>query len=311
MEERLFVEKYRPQTVDDCVLPSRIKDVFKEYVRRKDIPNLMLCGKPGTGKTAVAFAMCKEIGLNYLHINASDENGIDILRNKIKNYATTVSLTGGKKVIILDEADGLSAAMQDGLRAALESFSSNCTFILTCNFKSKIIEAIHSRCAIIDFSLRADEKPKIAAEFFKRICHILDLENITYDKTVVGKIIEKFFPDMRRTIGELQRFSVTGTIDAGTLAQIVDIRNLSNLVKALKEKDFKETRKWVVLNSDVSSEFIFRKIYEGLYDFLEPEYIPQAILIIAKYQYQAAFCADQEINTLACLVEMLVDLKFK
>jgi DNA polymerase III delta prime subunit len=310
-QEFLFVEKYRPRKVADCILPERLKKVFQEYVDKKSIPNLLLTGTAGTGKTTVALAMCKEIGLDYLFVNSSEERGIDTLRTKIKGFASTVSLTDNKKVIILDEADYITPEAQAALRGAIEEFSSNCTFILTCNFKAKLIDAIHSRCSVIDFTLKADEKPKMAAQFFKRITDILAKENIQYDKAAVIKLVEKYFPDYRRTLNELQRFGSSGSIDAGVVAQISDVRNLADLVKTLKEKDFSGMRKWVVINNDIDPSRIFRKIYDGLTEYMKPDSIPQCVVVLGKYQYQAAFVADQEINLVACLTEIMVDCEMK
>jgi len=270
----------------------------------------MLTGTAGVGKTTVALAMCDEIGVNNLFINSSDERGIDTLRTKIKGYASTISLTGGRKVIILDEADYLTPEAQAGLRGAIEEFSSNCTFIFTCNFKSRLIDALHSRCSVIDFSLNKDEKPEMAALFLKRIEQILTQEKITYDRPAVVKIIQKFFPDYRRTLNELQRYSNSGSIDAGIVSQVSDIRKISELVKNLKEKNFAEMRKWVVVNSDIEPARVYRKIYDSLYEYLKPNSIPQAVVILAKYQYQSAFVADQEINLVACLTEIMVDCEF-
>ena len=310
MEEFLWVEKYRPKTVSECILPDRLKTPFQEYVNRKTIPNLLLTGGAGVGKTTVAKAMCNEIGLSYMHINASRENGIDTLRTKIVNYASTVSLSGTRKVIILDEADGLTPSAQEAFRGTIEEFSSNCSFILTCNFKNKLIEPMHSRSAVIDFSLRPDEKPKMASAFFKRLGEILDKEQVTYDKAVLVKIVEKYFPDFRRTLGQLQHFASTGPIDASTLTQVTDVKKINELVAALKAKNFKDMRKWVVLNSDVEASQIFRKVYDGLYDYMKPEYIPQAVIILGRYQFQAGFVADQEINTVAALTELMVECEF-
>jgi len=306
-DEFLFVEKYRPRKVSECILPERLKTVFQDYVNSNSIPNLMLTGTAGVGKTTVAIAMCEEIDLNYIFINSSEERGIDTLRTKIKNFASTVSLTGNRKVIILDEADYITPEAQAALRGAIEEYSSNCTFIFTCNFKSRLIDALHSRCSVIDFTLKSDEKPKMASMFFRRICEILDVEGIEYDKSIIVKIVEKFFPDYRRTLNELQRYSSSGRIDSSVLVQVSEVKSIADLVKALKEKNFSGMRKWVALNSDIDPSRIYRKIYDGLYDSMKPESIPQAVLIIAKYQYQAAFVADQEINLVACLTEIMVD----
>lgn len=306
-EEFLWVEKYRPKTVAECVLPERLKTVFQKYVDDKQIPNLMLTGTAGVGKTTVAKAMCEEIGLSYLLINSSEERGIDVLRTKIKNYASTVSFRGGRKVIILDEADYLTPEAQAGLRGAIEEFSSNCTFILTCNFKSRLIDALHSRCSVIDFKLEASEKSRMAAQMFTRVCKILTTENVKFEKAVVAKIVERHFPDYRRTLNELQRYATHGDINAGILTQINDVQKLSELVTQLKDKNFGGMRKWVANNSDVEPAQIFRRIYDGLYDYFKPESIPQAVVTLAKYQYQSAFVADQEINLVACLTELMVD----
>jgi DNA polymerase III delta prime subunit len=309
-KEFLWVEKYRPKKIVDCVLPDRIKKVFREYVNNKAIPNLMLTGTAGVGKTTAAIAMCEEIGLDYIFINSSEERGIDTLRTKIKGYASTVSFSGDKKVIILDEADYITPEAQAALRGAIEEFSSNCTFIFTCNFKSKLIEAIHSRCSVIDFTLKPDEKPRMAAQFFTKLLTILNAEKVQYDKQVIIKIVEKYFPDYRRTLNELQRYSASGTIDAGVIAQVTDIRNINDLVKYLKEKNFSEMRRWVVSNADDPAR-VYRKIYDGLYEYMKPESIPQAVVILAKYQYQSAFVPDQEINLVACLTEIMVDCEMK
>jgi DNA polymerase III delta prime subunit len=304
------VEKYRPSTINDCILPDRLKKPFQEYVNNKEIPNLMLTGTAGVGKTTVARAMCDEIGINHLYINASENRGIDVLRTTIRNYASTVSLTGGKKVIILDEADYMTPDAQAAMRGAIEEFAANCTFIFTCNFKSKLIEAIHSRCSVIDFALRNDEKAKMASQLMKRMEHILTQESVTYDKAVLAKIIEKFFPDYRRTLNELQRYSSSGSLDAGIVAQLSDVRKIGDLVKHLKDKNFSEMRKWCVANSDIEPARIYRKIYDGLYEYMKPHSIPQAVVTIGKYQYQSAFVADQEINLVACLTELMVECEY-
>lgn len=309
-QEFLWTERYRPKKISDCILPDRIKKIFQSYVDNNTIPNLMLTGSAGVGKTTVARALCEELGINHLFINSSEERGIDILRTKIKSYASTISLTGGRKVIILDESDYLTADAQAALRGAIEEFSANCTFIFTCNFKSRLIDALHSRCSVIDFTLQKDEKPKMAVMLMKRLGNILEKENVTYDKTVLAKIIEKFFPDYRRTLNELQRYSSSGAIDAGIISQVSDVRKINDLVSYLKAGNFSEMRKWVVSNSDIEASRIYRSVYDSLYEYLKPESIPQAVVIIAKYQYQAAFVADQEINLVACLTEMMVDVDF-
>lgn len=309
-DEFLWVEKYRPHKIADCILPARLKDTFQEYVNKKQIPNLMLTGKAGVGKTTVAKAMCEEIGLNFMFINSSSERGIDVLRTKITNYASTMSLVGGHKVIILDEADNLTHDAQLALRATMEAFSNNCTFILTCNFASKLIDAIHSRCATVDFNLKSAEKPVMAATMYKRVIEILTLENVTFDKGAVAKVVEKYFPDYRKTLGELEKIAVSGSIDAGIVAQLNDIRKIGDLIKTLKDKNFGEMRKWCVVNSDIEPERIYRRIYDGLYEYLKPNSIPQAVVIIGRYQYQAAFVADQEINMVACLTELMVDCEY-
>lgn len=308
--EFLWTERYRPQKVNDCILPERLKKVFQSYVDSKTIPNLMLTGSAGVGKTTVALAMCEEIGLNHLFINSSEERGIDTLRTKIKGYASTMSLTGGRKVIILDEADYLTPDAQAALRGTIEEFSENCSFIFTCNFKSRLIDALHSRCSVIDFSLHADEKPKMALQLFKRLENVLKTESIEYDKNVLQQIVSKYFPDYRRTLNELQRYSSDGKIDANMLAQISDVRKISELVGFLKAQHFTEMRKWVVSNSDIEPARIYRKVYDSLYEYFKPASIAQAVVILARYQYQSAFVADQEINLVACLTELMVDCEY-
>ena len=310
MEHLLWVEKYRPSTVEDCILPDAIKSTFLEYVNRKEIPNLLLSGTAGVGKTTIAKALCEDVGCDYIVINGSDESGIDVLRNKIKNYASSVSFTGGRKVIIIDEADYLNPnSTQPALRGAIEEFSSNCSFIFTCNFKNRIIDPIHSRCSVIDFKLNGS-KAKMASQFFKRVEWILEQENVTYDKQVVAAVITKHFPDNRRILNELQRYSVSGVIDKGILGNVADIQ-LDALNIALKDKDFGSARKWVTANLDNDPTKIYRKLYDGLYELLKPQSVPQLVLILAKYQYQAAFVADAEINLMACITEIMVDAEFK
>jgi DNA polymerase III delta prime subunit len=310
MEHLLWVEKYRPSTIEDCILPDAIKETFQEFVKRKEIPNLLLSGTAGVGKTTVAKALCNEIGCDYIIINGSDESGIDVLRNKIKNYASSVSLMGGRKVVIIDEADYLNPnSTQPALRGAIEEFASNCSFIFTCNFKNRIIDPIHSRCSVIDFKINGS-KPKMAAQFFKRVEGILQQENIEYSKDVVAAVITKHFPDNRRILNELQRYSASGSIDKGMLSSVSDIQ-LADLLRALKDKDFASARKWVTNNLDNDPARIFRKLYDSLYESLKPQSVPQLVLILAKYQYQAAFVADSEINLIACLTEIMVDCEFK
>jgi DNA polymerase III delta prime subunit len=310
-EEFLWVEKYRPHRIGDCVLPDRIKNAFREYVNKGEIPNLLLSGPAGCGKTTAAMAMCDEIGCNYLFINSSEERGIDVLRTKVVGYASTVSLTGGRKVIILDEADGLTPDTQDALRGVIEKFAGNCSFIFTCNFKAKIKDAIHSRCSVVDFTLKSSEKPIMAAKMFKRVNEILKIEGVEYDKQVLIKIVEKYFPDYRRLLNELQRHAVSGNIDAGVVSQLDGIKSLSELIKALKDKDFGTMRKWVVVNSDIDPSRIYRSVYDGLNEYLKPESIPAAVVTLAKYQYQSAFVADQELNLVACLTEIMVECEIK
>ena len=309
MNQLLWTEKYRPQTINDCILPERLKKPFQEYVNQKNIPNLLLTGGAGVGKTTVAKAMCKEIGCDYLVINGSDESGIDTFRTKIKNYASSMSLAGGRKVIIIDEADYLNPnSTQPALRNAIEEFSENCSFIFTCNYKNRIIEPLHSRCAVIEFSLRNGEKAKMAAAFFKRIQTVLQSESVDFDDAVIAELIKKHFPDFRRVINELQRYSQFGKIDTGILAQIGDV-SINEIVKSIKEKDFGAIRKWVA-SHEVDSNTLFRKLYDNLYETLKPQSIPQAVLVLADYQYKAAFVADQEINTVACLTELMVNCEF-
>jgi DNA polymerase III delta prime subunit len=310
MNEALWVEKYRPHTIADCILPDEYKTTFQSYVDRKEIPHLLLCGGPGTGKTTVARALCDEIGCDYLMINGSDESGIDTFRTKIKNYASAMSMTGGKKVIIIDEADYLNPnSTQPAMRAAMEEFAHNCTFIMTCNFKNRIIEPLHSRCAVIEFRLRKDDKPKMAAQFMKRAAEILASEKVPFDKAVLVEVVKKHFPDYRRILNELQRYSVSGKIDSGILTSIADV-SINELVTSLKDQNFSAMRKWVADFGGDDPAKIYRKIYDSLYDIMDKSTIPNAVLILAKYQYQAAFVADQELNLTACLTEMMVECKF-
>ena len=310
-EHMLWVEKYRPQKIEDCILPEAIKATFQEFVIKKEIPNLLLCGTAGVGKTTIAKALCEEIGCDYIVINGSDEGRmIETFRTKIKNYGSSMSLSGGRKVIIIDEADYMNAdSVQPALRGAIEEFASNCSFIFTCNFKNRIIDPIHSRCTVIDFKPNGS-KAKMATQFFKRVEWILNQEEVTYDKQVVAAVITKHFPDNRRILNELQRYSAGGTIDKGILASVSDVQ-LTDLITSLKGKDFGGCRKWVTNNLDNDQTRIFRGLYDNLYELLKPGSVPQLVLILAKYQYQSAFVADHEINLIACLTEIMVECEFK
>ena len=308
-EHMLWVEKYRPQTIEDCILNDNLKKTFQEFVNKKEIPNLLLCGTAGVGKTTVARALCNEIGCDYIIINGSDENGVDAVRNKIKNYASSMSLHGGRKVVILDEADYLTPNAQAILRAGIEEFATNCSFIFTCNFKNRIIDPLHSRCTVIDFKANGS-KAKMATAFFKRVEGILKEEGISYDREVVAAVITKHFPDNRRILNELQRYGASGTIDKGILASVSDVQ-LGELTKSLANKDFASCRKWVTNNLDNDPARIFRTLYDTLYEQLKGGSVPQLVLILAKYQYQAAFVADHEINLMACLTEIMVECEFK
>ena len=311
-QEFLFVEKYRPQNIEDTILPESIKSTFREFVKQEQIPNLMLCGSAGCGKTTIAKALCNELGADFIVINGSDEGRlIDTLRTKIKNFASTVSFDTQRKFVILDEADYLNPqSTQPALRGFIEEFHKNCGFILTCNFKNRIIEPLHSRCSVVEFKIPNEEKPKLAAEFFKRIGVILEEEKVEFSVKAVAGIIEKFFPDWRRCLNELQRYSASGKIDAGILVNISD-ENLKEMSSFLKEKEFGNLRKWVANNLDNDPSRIYRKIYDTLYNKLEPVSVPQLVLIIADYQYKSAFVADQEINLLACMTEIMSNVRFK
>ena len=313
MSDFIWVEKYRPTTIDECILPKSIKKTFQDFVDRGEIPNMLLSGPPGIGKTTVAKALCNQLGADYYVINGSDEGRfLDTVRTNAKNFASTVSLTSESKhkVIIIDEADNTTSDVQLLLRASIEEFSKNCRFIFTCNYKNKIIDPLHSRCTVVDFSINKKDKPTIAAQFFARINYILDKENIKSNKKVVAELISKHFPDWRRVLNECQRYSVGGEIDSGILASFSDV-SINELTKSLKEKNFSEVRKWVNANLDNDTTLLFRRIYDSLYETLVVSSIPAAVLVLAKYQYQVAFVADQEINLLACLTEIMVECEFK
>lgn len=306
----LWVEKYRPAKVADCVLPQSLKETFSTLVSTGNLPNMLFTGTAGVGKTTVAKALCKELDLDYIVVNGSEEGNIDTLRNKIKHFASTVSLQGGYKVVILDEADYLNPqSTQPALRGFIEEFSNNCRFILTCNFKNRIIEPLHSRCSVYEFAIPNAEKPAIAAGFFKRTMDILESEGITFDQRVVATLVEKYFPDFRRVLNELQRYSLSGTIDAGILVNLSE-DNVKILVAHLKDKDFKGMRKWVVDNIDTEPAAIFRKIYDNMLTYMKPQSVPNAVLILADYQYKNAFVADHELNIVACMVELMANVEF-
>tara|TARA_B100000900_G_scaffold287789_1_gene246801 strand:+ start:384 stop:1319 length:936 start_codon:yes stop_codon:yes gene_type:complete len=311
METFLWVEKYRPKTVDECILPTELKKTFSEFVKDKHIPNLILSGSAGTGKTTIAKAMVEEIGSTWMIINGSEESGIDVLRTKIKNFASTVSLEGGRKYIILDEADYLNPqSTQPALRGFMEEFHKNCGFILTCNYKNRLIEPLQSRCSNVDFTIRNGERIKLAEKFFGRVQDILGQEQIKFEPKAIAELINKFFPDWRRCLNELQRYSSSGQIDAGILVNLSS-ENIKELIGFLKAKEFTNVRKWIVNNLDNDPARIFRTIYNSLYDNLDHSTIPHAVVIIADYQHKSAFVADQEINMLACMTELMSQVKFK
>ena len=312
-DEFLWVEKYRPKTIEECILPEQTKKTFLEFLNKGEIPNMLLAGPAGCGKTTVAKALCNQLGVDVYVINGSDEGRfLDTVRNNAKNFASTVSFSSESKhkVIIIDEADNTTPDVQLLLRASIEEFSNNCRFIFTCNYKNKIIEPLHSRCAVIEFGIKGKQKQEIATCFFKRLNSILEQEKIETDKKVLAQLINNHFPDWRRVLNECQRYSVGGKIDSGILATFTDVQ-VNDLVKNLKEKNFPQVRKWVVDNLDNDTSVLLRRIYDSLYESLVPSTIPAAVLIIAKYQYQIAFVADQEINLLACLTEIMVECKFK
>jgi DNA polymerase III delta prime subunit len=310
-KEFLWVELYRPTKISECILPKGIQKTFSEIVKSGELPNMMFSGTAGVGKTTVARALCNELGLDHIVINGSEEGNIDTLRGKIKQFASTVSLQGGYKVVILDEADYLNPqSTQPALRGFIEEFSMNCRFILTCNFKNRIIEPLHSRCSVYEFSIPNGEKPAIASAFFKRLTNILDQESVAYEPQALATLIEKYFPDWRRVLNECQRYSISGKIDAGVLVNLSD-QNVKGLMKSLKEKDFKTMRKWVVDNIDTEPQAIFRKVYDSMVEYLQPQSIPQVVLILADYQYKNSFVADHEINVVACMTELMASADWK
>lgn len=311
-EQFLWVEKYRPQNIDDCVLPEALKKTFKDYIAQGELPTFLFSGTAGVGKTTVAKALCNEVGAEYIMINGSDEGrSIDVLRTTIKSFASTVSLTEAKKIVIVDEADYMNAqSVQPALRNFIEEFSNNCRFIFTCNFKNRIIEPLHSRCAVVDFKIDTADKQQIAAQFFKRATQILKQEEVEFDPKVVAQLITKHFPDYRRILNELQRYSVSGKIDSGILVNMSE-ESFKDLIKNMKEKNFPEVRKWVGKNSDADTTSLFRELYDTAANIIEPASIPQLVLILADYQYKAAFVADHELNIMAALTEVMAQCKFK
>jgi DNA polymerase III delta prime subunit len=307
----LWVEQYRPKTVDECILPKTLKSQLQSYVNKQDISNLILAGGPGVGKTTAARAMLEQIGATYMFINGSEESGIDVLRTKIKNFASTVSLEGGRKYLILDEADYLNPqSTQPALRGFMEEFHSNCGFILTCNYKNKLIAPLHSRCSVVDFTIPKSEKASLAHQFFQRAVSILKENEIKYNEKVVAELINTHFPDWRRILNELQRYSVSGEIDAGILVNLGE-KNIKDLMGMMKKKEFTNVRKWVVDNIDNDPVTMFRAVYDNMYDYLEPSTIPHVVIILGEYQYKNAFVADPEINMVACLTEIMARGKFK
>ena len=311
METFLWVEQYRPSDVSSCILPKKLKDTFSEFIVQGDVPNLILSGGSGVGKTTIAKAMLDELDCTHMMINGSEESGIDVLRTKIKNFASTVSLHGGRKYIILDEADYLNPqSTQPALRGFMEEFHKNCGFVLTCNYKNRLIEPLHSRCSVIEFTIPNSEKPKLASEFMKRVALILDEQKVKYDERVVAEVINKYFPDWRRILNELQRYAPSGTIDAGILVNIAEV-NIKELMVSMKNKEFTNVRKWVVDNLDNDPVKLYRRIYDNLYNYVDGSSIPHVVVILADYQYKSAFSADQEINMLACLTEIMAKVNFK
>jgi len=309
-DEFLWVEKYRPQKIEDTILPTGLKTTFEKILEAGEMPNMLFSGTAGTGKTTVAKALCNELGLDFIIINGSEEGNIDTLRGKIKQFASSVSLQGGHKVVILDEADYLNPqSTQPALRGFIEEFSNNCRFVLTCNFKNRIIEPLHSRCSVYDFTIPNGEKPTIASLMFERTTEILNREGVTYAKPVLAELVNRYFPDYRRVLNECQRYSVSGSIDSGILVNLSN-ESIKSLMTFLKDKNFKMMRQWVVDNIDTEPQAIFRKIYDNMNDYLQPHSIPQVVLILADYQYKNAFVADHELNVVACMTELMASAEW-
>jgi len=309
----LWVEKYRPKVIDDCILPQTIKDVFKGFVSQGELPNLLLTGSAGVGKTTIAKALCDQIGASYIMINGSDEGRfLDTVRNRIRTFASTVSLTSGAshKVVIIDEADNTTNDVQLSLRAAVEEFHNNCRFIFTCNFINKIIEPLHSRCTVVDFRVKNGQSVVLQGQFFERLRTILKKEDVTFEDKVLAKLIRRYYPDWRRLINECQRYAANGSIDSAILVDVADV-NFDDLLVSLKQKDFKTVKTWVVQHMDNDPSMIMRKIYDSLYDVLKPNSIPEAVLVIAKYMRDISNVPDQEINMLACLTEIMMTCEFR
>ena len=311
MDEFLWVEKYRPKKIEDCILPASIKSTFKQLVDSGETQNLLLCGGPGCGKTTVAKALCHEMDSEFMMINCSEDGNIDTLRTTIRNFASTVSMSGGKKVVILDEFDYSNPqSTQPALRGFIEEFSKNCRFILTCNYKNRIIEPLHSRCTVVEFKIPIDQRPQMASQTYERVTKILKQEGVPFEDKVIAKLIMKHFPDIRRILNELQRYSVSGKIDVGILSELGDI-SIKQLISSMKSKEFGKVRSWVVEHLDNDQTQVFRKIYDGLYTHMKDHSIPEAVLILAEYQYKSAFVADHEINMVACLTELMMRCEFK
>lgn len=310
-DEFLFVEKYRPKTIEETILPADLKQVFQKFIDQKNIPNLILSGTAGVGKTTVARAMLEELGCDYIVINGSMNGNIDTLRNEILNFASSVSLSGGRKYVILDEADYLNAnSTQPALRNFMEEFSKNCGFILTCNFKNKIIEPLHSRCSLVDFKISKKDMAKLATKFMKRLVFILDNEGIKFDKAVIAELISKYFPDWRRTLNEIQRYSVTGSIDSGILVNLQET-SIKELIGYMKDKNYTEIRKWVKNNIDTDVDVLYNEFYSSASEYFTPRSIPLLVVTVAKYQYQNAFSANPEINFAAFCAEVMIETEFK